>query len=162
MPPTKLEVEKTQAERKLYAFQKQINELHGKNVTVSVSVLTGTMRKLEHVGVANANGNILRAFGSGGFENHVAQIAPAGAMRLWAEPETGGEAYIPLAPAKRDRSMAIWQETGRLLGATQQRGGPVDLSNATIQAIAVALSRVQMRSTISAGSIDRALAMGLR
>ncbi len=28
-------------------------------------------------------------------------------MRVWAEPETGGEAYIPLAPAKRTRSTAI-------------------------------------------------------
>lgn len=47
---------------------------------------------------------------------HVAEIAPAGAWRVWAEPETGGEAYIPLAPAKRDRSLNIWQETGRRLG----------------------------------------------
>jgi hypothetical protein len=38
-------------------------------------------------------------------------------MRLWNEPETGGEAYIPLALAKRRRSLAIWEETGKLLGA---------------------------------------------
>lgn len=42
-----------------------------------------------------------------GSENHIAQIASAGSMRLWAEPETGGEAYIPLSLAKRTRSMAI-------------------------------------------------------
>lgn len=59
---------------------------------------------------ANADGNVfnsVRAFANGGitsmtgggsdprmryaWENHTAQIAPAGAMRLWAEPETGGE-----------------------------------------------------------------------
>ena len=28
-------------------------------------------------------------------------------MRVWAEPETGGEAYIPLAQSKRMRSLAI-------------------------------------------------------
>lgn len=42
-----------------------------------------------------------------GSEDHRAQIAPAGAMRLWAEPETGGEAYIPLAASKRARSTQI-------------------------------------------------------
>ncbi|MGW1740447.1 phage tail tape measure protein [Nocardia sp. NPDC001965] len=42
-----------------------------------------------------------------GTENHRAEIAPAGAMRVWAEPETGGEAYIPLAEAKRSRSLDI-------------------------------------------------------
>lgn len=42
-----------------------------------------------------------------GTEDHRAQIAPAGAMRLWAEPETGGEAYIPLAASKRGRSTSI-------------------------------------------------------
>lgn len=42
-----------------------------------------------------------------GSEDHRAQIASAGAMRLWAEPETGGEAYIPLAQSKRGRSTAI-------------------------------------------------------
>lgn len=52
-------------------------------------------------------GSVLRFFGKGGMEHHVAQFAPAGAMRVWAEPETGGEAYIPMAPSKRDRSTAI-------------------------------------------------------
>ena len=62
-------------------------------------------------------------FAEGGMsENHVAQIAPAGAWRVWAEPETGGEAYIPLAQSKRKRSMEIWEETGRRLGAYQHEG----------------------------------------
>lgn len=55
-----------------------------------------------------ANGGILLPFANGGVrERHEAQIAPAGAMRLWAEPETGGEAYIPLAASKRARSTGI-------------------------------------------------------
>ena len=37
-------------------------------------------------------------------------------MRIFAEPETGGEAYIPLAASKRARSLSIWAETGRRLG----------------------------------------------
>ncbi|GAA0500568.1 hypothetical protein [Streptomyces olivaceiscleroticus] len=51
-----------------------------------------------------------------GSENHIAQIAPAGAWRVWAEPETQGEAYIPLAASKRTRSRAITEETVRRLG----------------------------------------------
>jgi hypothetical protein len=42
-----------------------------------------------------------------GAEDHRAQIARPGQMRVWNEPETGGEAYIPLAEGKRDRSTDI-------------------------------------------------------
>ncbi|KDE14921.1 phage tail tape measure protein [Rhodococcus aetherivorans] len=58
----------------------------------------------------------VRLFAQGGIEDHSAQIAPAGAMRLWAEPETGGEAYIPLAGAKRARSVGITREVARRFG----------------------------------------------
>lgn len=67
----------------------------------------------------NANGGLtqngVRYFANGG-ENHVAQIAPGGQWRVWAEPETQGEAYIPLAPSKRGRSREIAEETVRRLG----------------------------------------------
>lgn len=42
-----------------------------------------------------------------GSEDHRAQIAQGGTWRVWAEDETGGEAYIPLAPGKRRRSTDI-------------------------------------------------------
>lgn len=68
-----------------------------------------------------ANGGIRKALSgiklfASGSENHVAQIAPAGSWRVWAEPETGGEAYIPLAASKRVRSLEI-------LNAVAQRFG---------------------------------------
>lgn len=64
-----------------------------------------------------ADGAVVDYYASGGFkEEHVAEIARAGDWRVWAEPETGGEAYIPLAQSKRDRSVPIWLETGRRLG----------------------------------------------
>jgi len=70
-----------------------------------------------------ANGSVLDFYADGGMaENHTAQIAPAGAWRVWAEPETGGEAYIPLHPSKRDRSIAIWEETGKRLNAFADGG----------------------------------------
>ena len=38
----------------------------------------------------------------------------------WAEQSTHGEAFIPLAPANRPRSIDIWKETGRRLGVDLQ------------------------------------------
>ena len=64
-----------------------------------------------------ADGAVMDYYADGGTrEDHVAQIAPGGTWRVWAEDETGGEAYIPLHPTKRKRSLAIWEETGRRLG----------------------------------------------
>lgn len=67
-----------------------------------------------HGGITRQRGGV-RRFATGA-ENHIAQIAPAGSWRVWAEPETGGEAYIPLAASKRSRSRAIAEETVRRLG----------------------------------------------
>jgi hypothetical protein len=51
-----------------------------------------------------------------GTENHTAQIAAPGAWRVWAEPETGGEAYIPLAQGKRGRSISILGDVAERFG----------------------------------------------
>jgi hypothetical protein len=57
------------------------------------------------------------AYRDPGRENHRAMISrPVTPFRVWAEPETGGEAYIPLASSKRARSTRIWEETGKRLG----------------------------------------------
>lgn len=64
----------------------------------------------------------LTLFANGGVvENHSAQIAKAGAMRLWAEPETGGEAYIPLAQSKRPRSAQILGQVADRFGFRLER-----------------------------------------
>ena len=92
--------------------------------------------------VVNAEGGIMRAYIDGGIdqleqyanggrrgERHVAQIAPAGAWRVWAEPETGGEAYIPLARSKRGRSTAILDEVAGRFGyqlVNERTGEPYD------------------------------------
>lgn len=92
--------------------------------------------------VVNAEGGIMRAYIDGGIdqleqyanggrrgERHVAQIAPAGSWRVWAEPETGGEAYIPLARSKRGRSTAILDEVAGRFGyqlVSERTGRPYD------------------------------------
>jgi hypothetical protein len=80
-------------------------------------------------GITRENGGIVQFLNGGisrmgqavqsfanGTENHIAQIAKAGTWRLWAEPETGGEAYIPLAGSKRKRSMEILREVADRFG----------------------------------------------
>ena len=53
-------------------------------------------------------------YADGGFHN--AQIARGGPVRIWNEPETGGEAYIPLSPAKRGRSEHILKQVANEFG----------------------------------------------
>ncbi|NLU81625.1 phage tail tape measure protein [Rhodococcus sp. HNM0569] len=59
----------------------------------------------------------LRVMANGGIENGQAGIAPAGAnLYKFAEQETGGEAWIPLATSKRGRSLAITETVARRFG----------------------------------------------
>jgi uncharacterized protein YoxC len=77
----------------------------------------------------SANGNIFgRAFANG-TENHVAQIAQP-TMRMWAEPETGGEAYIPLAESKRPRSVSILDDVAGRFGYRLEKFAKGGLSKA--------------------------------
>ncbi|MFJ2279220.1 phage tail tape measure protein [Streptomyces sp. NPDC087866] len=108
-------------------IQNAIDNIHGKTVGVYLSYKSSKADKdangvPDHIQAPQARGSVLDFYASGGMnrngvrENHTAQIAPAGAWRVWAEEETGGEAYIPLASSKRSRSRAITEETIRRLG----------------------------------------------
>jgi TP901 family phage tail tape measure protein len=91
-------------------------------ITANVNVNTSRLDKvLKQLG--QSKGGVLSYAGGGTYENHIAQIAPAGAMRQWAEPETGGEAYIPLAAQKRSRSVATLAEVDRRFGHPLSGGG---------------------------------------
>ncbi|MBK3575979.1 phage tail tape measure protein [Streptomyces sp. MBT65] len=101
------------------SIQSAINGIMGRTIGVGVS-LRATSWDRDGNGVPDAiqapqaRGSVLEFYANGGVrENHVAQIAPAGAMRVWAEQETQGEAYVPLASSKRPRSKAIVEEVVR-------------------------------------------------
>lgn len=65
---------------------------------------------------------IERAQRRGGKENHTAQIARgSNNFRIWGEPETQGEAYIPLAPSKRARSMKILEQVASHFGVSLEK-----------------------------------------
>ena len=68
-----------------------------------------------------ANGGLVDYYADGALRPpkdgpHVAHIAPAGSWRVFGEPETEGEAYIPLAASKRVRSVAILSEVAGRFG----------------------------------------------
>ncbi|MER7759476.1 hypothetical protein [Streptomyces sp. NPDC097619] len=107
------------------AIQSRINSLTGRVVTVTIKYNTvgqpyvapkadGGIVNFADGGIRRAASRV-RAFAQG-TERHVAQIARPGEWRVWAEPETGGEAYIPLNPTKRKRSAEILDRVAAMFG----------------------------------------------
>lgn len=107
-----------------------LSNLDGKTATTYVITKTSTSNAgtVAHEGGNYADGGVVDYYANGGIqrggiryfasgaESHVAQIAPAGSWRVWGEPETGGEGYVPLALAKRPRSRKVTEEIVRRLG----------------------------------------------
>jgi hypothetical protein len=100
---------------------KTLQSMNGTTFSATLSVL-GKVLGGSANGSLNDGRNWDRRFmpkfyANGGIENHMAQIAkPSSTLRVWAEPETGGEAYIPLAASKRARSTAILDEVASRFG----------------------------------------------
>lgn len=109
---TVVSVETESAEQKFRTF---VSSISGQ--TVSIGIYGETYVDGKPRGYM-ADGGVVEFYARGGVrdEHHVAQIAAAGSMRVWAEPETGGEAYIPLSAAKRGRSTAILENVAQRFG----------------------------------------------
>lgn len=75
------------------------------------------------------------AFAAGGMPDRAVIQQPVGPGGLiqWAEPKTGGEAYIPLGNENRDRSQAIWLEVGKRIGMLSMEGGGIIAYDRAIQ-----------------------------
>lgn len=85
--------------------------------TIAVNVNAKINHNYAEGGYAFADGGTVEYNAWGRMrESHMAQIAAAGAMRVWAEPETGGEAYIPLGSSKRGRSTEILDQVASMFG----------------------------------------------
>lgn len=96
------------------SVQALFRKLDNKRFTVYVDAVAAS-GGAARAPLAQANGAVVDYFANGA-ENHVAQIAPAGSWRVWAEDETGGEAYIPLALSKRARSTDILANVAQRFG----------------------------------------------
>lgn len=94
----------------------------------------GALSRAAAIARSNADGSLsgsrfkpgITRFDNGGVnfgpKPTTAHIAPAGSYVMYAERETGGEAFIPLAASKRNRSVAIWEETGKRLNVLADGG----------------------------------------
>lgn len=102
------------------AAESAINKV-ARNRVASITISTGQKWSGSKGGSAKAYGGITEFYGMGGVrdvkDKHIAEIAPAGAWRVWAEPETKGEAYVPLAnDDRRPRAKSILSEVARRFG----------------------------------------------
>ncbi|WP_032405184.1 phage tail tape measure protein [Rhodococcoides fascians] len=58
----------------------------------------------------------LKVFANGGFEDHSPMMVRGGDVRMFGEPETEGESYIPHAASKRPRALSITRQTANKFG----------------------------------------------
>ena len=115
--------------------------------------------------IVPAVGGIVK-FAQGGMSDspHVAQIAKAGTWRVWAEDETGGEAYIPLGLPKRKRSTDILREVADRFGmmivprgtASYASGGLSPVSSSTVHYAGSSIT-IEGSQVIVQGNADRSI-----
>jgi hypothetical protein len=178
IPPTKLEVQTKLAMDGIAAFQRAINALHGKSVTASVHyAYTGTLPNGGHStagGSTFADGGVIGSFAGGG-------KIPGYAGGTIVGPGTGKSDSILAAiagtqqmirvsngefvstAASQARNRAALEAGNRGATLTADGGGRmVAIDAASIAAIAAAVSRVQVRSVVTAGQFDAAMGARMR
>lgn len=108
--------------------QEEVDSYISRNTGREIILKIGTSRVAQGTGgsggITFADGGVVSYHANGSVsENHVAQIARAGEYRVWAEDETGGEGYVPLAASKRARSEQIMAEIAGRFGGLYIPGG---------------------------------------
>ena len=96
-----------------------------KNISISG---TGGISGLANGGVFSGG---VKAFANSGFEPGIYPYTSGGIHKF---AEEYGEAYISMDPARRPRSIGVWQEAGRRLGVGSGDSGPRVTNNISITA----------------------------
>lgn len=136
------------AAQKVQNISAAMRALKDKTVTIKIKEVMDAQ--------ANALGGI-RHYAQGDVANrHMPELAGPGTTRIWREPETQGEAYIPLAnDFRRPRAIDIWERTGIALGVQFRRyalgggtgllagGGEVRLAQGDIDRIVRGLATIR-------------------
>jgi len=132
-------------------------------VSAILNAAAATSPKKTH----SAAGNIVTAYAAGGLDapnSHVAEIATAG-TRMWAEPETQGELYAPLANDwRRPRAKALvsqvvsrfggqvsWHAAGSITASSLQPAGG-GLTPDAVRAIVAGMPRMSDRDIDRTGA----------
>lgn len=116
---TKAALDKANAEAQIQDLKDSLARVPGSK-TITIKVKADLPPGIAMGALMRADGGVIERYASGGIrtqERHDAQIARGGAWRVWAEPETKGESYIPLAPEKRTKSVQVLRRTNELLGS---------------------------------------------
>jgi hypothetical protein len=111
------------AQARVNRVQQAINALHNRTVTIT------TRKIIETLEIAHRTSQAERARADGGIDRYAAggmrhDLPPHIVTRptvLYGEPETGGEAYIPLGEAKRTRSKELLSDVARIFGLSVVR-----------------------------------------
>ncbi len=102
------------------AVQRELQQLKDRTVHIRVQtqhIKSGDLGAGGAVSPQSARGNIFHYAYGDVANRHMPELAGPGPTRVWREPETMGEAYIPLAnDDRRPRARAIAAETVSLLG----------------------------------------------
>lgn len=105
------------ARARIAAMRAEIDRLHSKTVDIRVNRYSHNSGIGSAGAVTNARGGLYRYAYGDVANRHMPELAGPGPTRVWREPETQGEAYIPLAnDDRRPRARAIAAETVALLG----------------------------------------------
>ncbi|ROZ89015.1 phage tail tape measure protein [Gordonia sp. OPL2] len=111
-----------QRQRELKPDAKESSKMSAQRaVTKANEAVTEAKSVIEQV-KANPSGYLpaapeVKKFAFGDVRNgHQPEMVRPGDFRMWGEPESGGESYIPHAPDRRARAIDIWAKTGRILG----------------------------------------------
>ncbi|GAB3988888.1 hypothetical protein [Nocardioides marmoraquaticus] len=123
-----------------------LNQADGRVATSTITTRRVTEFISRVIPFGSAEGNLLGsvAYAGGGIQrdrgdvanHHQPELAGPGMTRVWREPETQGEAYIPLAnDYRRPRARAIAAETVALLGgeARFSEGAVLDMTRSLAQ-----------------------------
>lgn len=101
-----------------------ITRFDGRRIRVAVDAVSGRTVYNNGTGVGmgwEAYGGIVRHMAAGGMLSNAGaqpQIKRAGDLTVWAEHETGGEAYVPFALDRRGRSEGLMQQIAGIFGGT--------------------------------------------
>jgi hypothetical protein len=114
VPPKKVTADVSRAMQSFREVDQYLSSLDGKTATTYVN----TVRSI--TGPQGAAVFSQQAFGD--FKDrHNPEIAAGGSMRIWAEPETRGESYIPHAnDSRRPRAKSILEQTASMFGGEVQ------------------------------------------
>lgn len=113
------------ASGRLAAVQNRLDAIDGRHATASVTLTENTYKNMiettthKDIGIrVNANGGVWSSYANGKMPDQATIMPAQGKKGLvqWAEEETGGEAYIPLAASKRSRSEKILDAVAGVFG----------------------------------------------